>query len=81
MKLNKMFRNVLDYTLDALQIKVEEDSAVRKARLEAATTKFVTPATSKAKPNRVTLSDQEKAILKSLGLNLKNVQALIKTEE
>jgi len=74
MKLNQMYRNVLDFTLEALTIKVEEDSLKRDAMLIEAMTKIaVAP---RAKSIVSTLSEQEKAILKALGLTQKDVKTL-----
>ena len=74
MKLNQMYRNVLDFTIEALTLKVEEDSLKREAMLNEATTKNVIA----ARPRSVisTLSDQEKAILKALGLTAKSLKTL-----
>ena len=75
MKLNQMYRNVLDFTLEALTFKVEEDSLKREAMLNEATAKNVIAST---RPRSVisTLSDQEKAILKALGLTAKSLKTL-----
>jgi hypothetical protein len=74
MQLNKMFKNVLDYTLEALTIKVEEDSVKRTDRIMQSMSKIDVPL--KQKSSAVRLSDVEKGILKALGLSMKDVKAL-----
>ena len=70
MKLNQLYRNVLSMTFDELELKVMADSEVRTQMIEA-TTKIVPAGTAKAR-----LNDSEKAILKALGLSMKDVKAL-----
>jgi tetrahydromethanopterin S-methyltransferase subunit H len=70
MKLEQMYRNVLDMNFAELELKVMADSDIR-ARMIAATSKNDIAVSSKTR-----LSDQEKAILKSLGLNMKTVKSL-----
>jgi hypothetical protein len=71
-----MYHNVLNYSLEALTAKVDEDSERRRAALAEATSKNdVTPKT-RAGSSAQKLSDQEKAILKALGLSMKDVKAL-----
>jgi hypothetical protein len=71
MKLNQMFTNVLNLTFDDLVIKVEQDSERRTISITSAMSKIDVAPTTKAR-----LSDQEKAILKALGLSMKDVKAL-----
>lgn len=79
MKLSEMFVNVLDLDFDALVAKVEKDSVVRDNALEAAGSKFDIDGTKKKveKPKVPKMTVQEKAIMKALGLNLKDVQTLV----
>jgi hypothetical protein len=71
-----MYHNVLNYSLEALTAKVEEDSVVRRAALDRVTSKNNTTPKARAASSTSKLSDQEKAILKALGLSLKDVKAL-----
>ena len=74
MKLNQMYKNVLSYVLTELITKIEEDSLKREAMLNEATAKNVIAARPKSVIS--TLSDQEKAILKALGLTAKSLKTL-----
>jgi len=74
-----MRQNVLDLPFDLLVIKVERDSIKREELLAQAMSKIVIPAKKvSTKISNVKLSEQEKLIAKSMGLNLKDIQALIK---
>ncbi len=80
MRLEQMYQNVLDLSFDDLLLKVERDSAVRSERLAEAASKN-DMAALKSKPTKADgLTVQEKAIIKSLGLNLKGVQALLNAQ-
>lgn len=71
MKLHQMYHNVLNYSLEALIAKVEEDSVKRATLLaQSMQNNYISPKQSSR------LSDQEKAILKALGLSMKDVKAL-----
>jgi crotonobetainyl-CoA:carnitine CoA-transferase CaiB-like acyl-CoA transferase len=74
MRLEQMYHNVLNYGLSALAVKVEEDSIKRSALLEAMS-KFDT-APKSARSSAPKLSEEEKAILKALGLSLADVKKL-----
>ena len=70
MKLNQMYRNVLTYTMEELVAKIEEDSIVRAERIQSMS-KIDASGAKKAR-----LDDAEKAILKSLGLSMKDIKSL-----
>ena len=74
MRLQDMYPNVLTYTLEELIEKVERDNLKRAARLEEMTNIAVSE--RKRAPSSSTLTPQEKAILKALGLTMKDVKAL-----
>ena len=76
MRLGQMYHNVLNYSLEALTAKVEEESVVRRAALDRVTSKNDTTPKSRAASSVNKLSDQEKAILKALGLSMRDVKAL-----
>ena len=74
MRLEQMFKNVLDYSLEALTLKVEEYSARRAERIMQSMSKiYIAP---KAQSSSTKLSDAEKGILKALGLSIKDIKAL-----
>lgn len=74
MRLNQMYRNVLGLSLEELIVKVEEDSVKRAAFLAEVVSKIDMPRTTKSSSTK--LSEQEKAILKALGLSMKDVKNL-----
>lgn len=71
MKLEQMYTNVLSLTLEELTVKVSRDSLVRTERLQAMS-KNDTP----AKKTDLGLTDAEKAMIKSLGLSMKDIKIL-----
>lgn len=72
MRLHQMYQNVLDLTLEELTVKVSRDSLVRTERLQA-TSKNDIPA---KKAGDLGLSEAEKAMIKSLGLSMKDIKIL-----
>jgi hypothetical protein len=76
MKLSQMFHNVLNYSLEALTTKVEEDSERRSVMLaEHAKIEPSSPKTSRN--SSLSLSTEEKALLKALGLSMKSVKTMM----
>lgn len=73
MRLNQMFTNVLSLSFSDLVTKVIKDSAKRKTALEQSMSKndFTPKKTSAPR-----LSDEEKSILKALGLSAKTLKQL-----
>lgn len=73
MRLDQMYKNVLNIPLEDLIAIVEEASAIRHTLLLQSTSKI-----DKTPKERDTtkLSDSEKAILKALGLKPKDIKAL-----
>lgn len=80
MILTQMYQNVLELDFETLVLKVEKDSEVRDIRLVEAMSKFDISGeiNKREKKESLGLSAQEKAILKSIGLNVKDTQTLIK---
>jgi crotonobetainyl-CoA:carnitine CoA-transferase CaiB-like acyl-CoA transferase len=74
MKLEQMYHNILNYGLSALTVKVEEDSIVRSALLEAMSKIDTAPKSTRSSAPK--LSEEEKSILKALGLSLADVKKL-----
>lgn len=73
MRLDKMFSNVLDFTLEQLTTKVEIESAIRAEKIQQAESKIDFAPKAKA---TVKLDDHERAILKALGLTMKDLKLL-----
>lgn len=73
MRLEKMFKNVLSYSYDELLEHIEKVNRVRSERLQAMS-KIDVPE-KKISSNK--LSDSDKAILKALGLSMKDLKGLI----
>jgi hypothetical protein len=71
MRLEQMRRNVLMLSLEEATAVVESISKQRAQRLQE-----YTSAKERESPIRTTLSPEEKAILKALGLTMKDVKAL-----
>jgi hypothetical protein len=65
MRLEQMYHNVLNYGLEALAEKIAEESVTRTALLESMSKIDTAPRSRSSVPK---LSDEEKAILKALGL-------------
>lgn len=80
MILDQMYQNVLNFDFESLVLKVEKDSELRDIKLIEAKSKFdiVGEISKREKKEVIGLSAQEKAILKSIGLNIKDAQTLIK---
>ena len=74
MRLEQMYLNILDIDIEDLVAKVEQDSLVRASTLEQCQKLTMLP---KGKSNTVRLSDEEKAVLKALGLTQKDLKALM----
>jgi len=80
MILDQMYQNVLSFDFESLVLKVEKDSELRDIKLIESKSKFdiVGEINKREKKEVIGLSAQEKAILKSIGLNIKDAQTLIK---
>jgi len=68
MKLEMMFKNVLDYSYEDLLVSIEERNKIRSQRIQAMSKNDVPE--KKVSANK--LSDGDKAILKALGLSMKD---------
>lgn len=73
MRLDQMYKNVLNIPLEDLTAIVEEMSAIRHTLLLQSTSKIDKTPKERDTPK---LSDSEKAILKALGLKPKDIKAL-----
>jgi hypothetical protein len=73
MKLEQLRVNVLSLTMSELITKVMNDSSIREARLVQSMSKFDLAETKVRTPS---LSPEEKAILKALGLTAKDIKNL-----
>jgi hypothetical protein len=72
MKIEQMYKNVLSMTLEELTVKVSADSIIRSARLQEMSKNDI-PA---KKTSDLGLSDAEKAMIKMLGLSMKDIKIL-----
>lgn len=72
MKLNQMYTNILDISFEALVHKVEQESEQRKNFILQSMTKI----DGADKKVSTKLNESEKAILKALGLSMKDIKML-----
>lgn len=81
MRLERMYQNILLLDFEELVAKVENDSIKRDNALKAAMTNFdisaAIPRKTRTKEPAIQMSAEEKAVMKSLGLSLKDMMALI----
>jgi hypothetical protein len=75
MRLEQMYQNVLSLDFNALVLKVEQDSIKRDRMLQEVTKIDATPS-RKSGEAKLKLSDEDKSILKALGLSMKDIKTL-----
>lgn len=73
MRLEQMYPNVLTFSFEELVLKVEQDSAIRADALAQSVGKNHI---DEAKVSSEKLSESDKAILKALGLKVKDLKTL-----
>lgn len=73
MRLEQMYPNVLTFSFEELVLKVEQDSAIRADALAQSVGKNNI---DEAKVSSEKLSESDKAILKALGLKVKDLKTL-----
>lgn len=72
MKLNQMYTNVLDLNFAELELKVMADSEIRNRLIQS----YQSMSKNDVAVKTTRLDDSEKAILKALGLSLRDIKIL-----